>query len=49
MAWYEIPAFYRANRRMLLESNGNFVYRGYGVLALRHFIVPVFSPVHPTL
>jgi fatty acid desaturase len=49
MAWYEIPAFYRANRTMLLASNGNFVYRGYGVLALRHFIVPVFSPVHPTL
>jgi fatty acid desaturase len=48
MAWYEIPGFYRANRTMLLESNGNFVYRGYGVLALRHFLVPVFSPVHPT-
>jgi fatty acid desaturase len=49
MAWYEIPGFYRANRAMLLESNGHFVYRGYGVLAWRHFLVPVFSPVHPTL
>jgi fatty acid desaturase len=49
MAWYEIPRFYRENRSELLQSNGQFVYRGYGQLARRYFFVPVFSPVHPTL
>jgi fatty acid desaturase len=49
MAWYEIPRFYRENRAELLQSNGQFVYKGYGYLARRYFFVPVFSPVHPTL
>jgi len=37
MPWYDIPRFYRENRSALLESNGNFVYKGYGVLAKRYF------------
>jgi fatty acid desaturase len=49
MAWYDIPAYYRANRAELLKINGHFVYRGYAQLAKRHLFVPVFSPVHPTL
>jgi fatty acid desaturase len=49
MPWYEIPRFYRENRHELLASNGDFVYRGYTVLARRYFLTPVFSPVHPTL
>jgi fatty acid desaturase len=49
MAWYEIPRFYRENRALLLESNAEFVYKGYGELARRYFFVPVFSPVHPLL
>jgi fatty acid desaturase len=49
MPWYDIPRFYRENRSALLESNGNFVYKGYGVLAKRYFFAPVFSPVHPFL
>lgn len=49
MPWYEIPRFYRENRTELLQSNGQFVYRGYGYLAKRYFFAPVFSPVHPTL
>jgi fatty acid desaturase len=49
MPWYEIPRFYRENRAMLLSSNGQFAYSGYGVLARRYFLTPVFSPVHPTL
>ena len=49
MPWYEIPRFYRENRRELLAGNGDFVYRGYAVLARRYFLTPVFSPVHPTL
>jgi len=49
MPWYDIPEFYRANRALLLNDNGNFVYRGYAELAKRYFFVPVFSPVHPFL
>jgi fatty acid desaturase len=49
MPWYDIPRFYRENRAALLESNGQFVYKGYGVLARRYFLVPVFSPIYPTL
>ena len=49
MPWYEIPRFYRENRALLLADNGAFVYPGYAVLARRYFLVPVFSPVHPTL
>jgi fatty acid desaturase len=49
MPWYEIPRYYRENRAALLQSNGNFIYRGYAQLAARYFFVPVFSPVHPFL
>jgi fatty acid desaturase len=49
MPWYEIPRFYRENRAQLLATNGHFVFAGYGQLARRYFLVPVFSPVHPTL
>jgi fatty acid desaturase len=49
MPWYDIPRFYRTNRAQLLQSNAEFVYKGYGELARRYLFVPVFSPVHPTL
>jgi len=49
MAWYDIPAYYRANRAELMRLNANFVYRGYAQLARRYLFVPVFSPIHPTL
>jgi len=49
MAWYDIPAYYRANRAELLELNANFVFRGYTELARRYWLSPVFSPIHPIL
>ena len=49
MPWYDIPRFYRENRVELLAANGRFVYKGYAQLAWNYFLVPVFSPVHPTL
>src|SRR5580692_2877705 len=49
MPWYDIPRFYRENRAELLASNGQIVYKGYVQLARSYFLVPVFSPVHPTL
>ena len=49
MPWYDIPRFYRDNRAALLAGNGQFVFKGYAQLARNYFLVPVFSPVHPTL
>jgi hypothetical protein len=49
MPWYDIPRFYRENRADLLAGNGQFVYKGYAQLARSYFLIPVFSPVHPTL
>jgi fatty acid desaturase len=49
MPWYDIPRYYRENRRELLKMNGDFIYRGYGVLAKEFAFTPVFSPIHPLL
>jgi fatty acid desaturase len=49
LPWYELPRFYREHRDQLLQDNGHFVYRGYAQIARRYLLVPVFSPVHPTL
>jgi fatty acid desaturase len=49
MPWYEIPRYYRQNKDALLQANGQFVFSGYGVLARKFLLVPVFKPVHPTL
>ena len=49
MAWYDIPAYYRANKEELMRMNGEFTYRGYAQLARHYLFVPVFSPIHPFL
>jgi fatty acid desaturase len=47
MPWYEIPAWYRANRDRLLSENGGLVYNGYFEVARRFFWRPHDRPVHP--
>jgi fatty acid desaturase len=49
MAWYDIPAYYRANKEELMRMNGEFTYKGYAQLARHYLFVPVFSPIHPFL
>jgi fatty acid desaturase len=49
MPWYDIPRYYRENKDELLKGNGQFVFRGYGVLARKYLLSPVFNPIHPTL
>jgi fatty acid desaturase len=49
MAWYDIPAYYRANKEELMRMNGEFMYKGYAQLARHYLFVPVFSPIHPFL
>lgn len=47
MPWYEIPAWYKANRERILIENGGLVYNGYFDVARRFFWRPHDRPVHP--
>jgi fatty acid desaturase len=47
LAWYRIPAKWRANREEMLATNNNFYYRGYLDIARRFMFRPVFDPAHP--
>jgi fatty acid desaturase len=47
MAWYEIPSFWRAHREKVLAHNGNYYFRGYGEIASKWLLKPVFIPSHP--
>jgi len=47
LAWYRIPAAYRADRAGYLQRNGGFLLQGYLRLLWRHGLTPVDSPIHP--
>lgn len=47
LAWYRIPALWRAQRAQFLAGNGSFHFEGYGGLIRRHALRPVDSAVHP--
>ena len=47
MPWFYILDFYRENKEELLETNKHFHFRGYGELARRWGVVPVYIPSHP--
>jgi fatty acid desaturase len=47
MPWYDLPRFYRDNRKKLLSHNGNFVFTGYREIARKYLLKPVFVPIHP--
>ena len=47
LAWYRIPAAYRANRDAYLAGNGNYVMPGYCHVIGRYAFKPVDSPIHP--
>ena len=36
VAWYRLPALYRARRAQVLRRNGGYAYRGYGEVFRRH-------------
>jgi len=48
LPWYEIPKAYRRDRDMLLARNGGYRFSGYGEIARRWLLRPVFVPVHPS-
>lgn len=47
LAWYRLPAYYRANRARLLDENGRLVYAGYGQVFRRFLFRPHDDIVHP--
>ena len=47
LPWYRIPAFYKANREAILQSNGGYLYSGYGEVFRRHFLRAKDRPLHP--
>jgi fatty acid desaturase len=49
LEWYRIPAYFRAHRDTLLALNDHFYFRGYGQIARRNLLRPVFHPIHPYL
>jgi fatty acid desaturase len=38
LAWYELPAYYRAHREELLAKNQHYVMRGYREIFWKHFL-----------
>lgn len=47
IAWYDLPALYRAHREMLVKRNGGLVYSNYGELFARFFVRPHDKLLHP--
>lgn len=47
LPWYEIPAWYRANRERLVAENGGLVYRSYFDVARRFLLRSHDAPPHP--
>jgi fatty acid desaturase len=47
MPWYQIPGFYRKNRKELLAANGGYFLKGYGEIIAKYLFKPVMHPVHP--
>ena len=47
MPWWEIPPFWRAHREQVLSHNGQYYFSGYGEIARKWLLRPVFPPPHP--
>jgi fatty acid desaturase len=46
-SWYRLPRIWREHRDKIVADNGGFVFKGYGEIARRWLIRPIFVPVHP--
>ncbi len=49
LAWYKLPAWYRANREMLIERNGGLVYDSYLDVMRRYWLHPHDQALHPRI
>lgn len=49
LAWYKLPAYYRAERPKLIAKNRAYLMRGYGEIFRRYFLRPKEPVAHPFL
>ena len=49
LAWYRLPAYYRARRAALLAANGSYLLPGYGEVFRRYLLRAKESVPHPLL
>ena len=47
VAWYELPAYYRAEREALIAKNNGYRMNGYGEIFRRYFLKPKEPVAHP--
>jgi fatty acid desaturase len=47
MPWWQIPEYWRANRAQVLAHNGKLYFAGYGEIARKWLLKPIFTPPHP--
>lgn len=49
VAWYRLPALYRASRDDLVARNGGLVYNGYRDIVRRFLVTEHDDPLHPRM
>jgi fatty acid desaturase len=47
VAWYALPALYRADRTEVLRRNGHYLFNGYGEILRRYLLSPRDQVPHP--
>jgi fatty acid desaturase len=49
LPWYRLPAYYAANRSVLLEKNSGYTMKGYGEIFGRYFLAAKEPIAHPNI
>ena len=49
LAWYKLPAYYRAERDRLIAQNNGYLMRGYGEIFRRYFLSPKEPIAYPDM
>jgi fatty acid desaturase len=49
LPWYELPAYYRAERAALIKKNNGYLMRGYGEIFRRYLLTPKEPITYPNL
>lgn len=49
LAWYKLPAFYRAEREALIRQNNGYLMKGYGEIFRRYFFKPKEPIAYPNM
>lgn len=49
LAWYKLPAYYRAERDQLIAKNNGYLMKGYGKMFARFFLTPKEPIPYPNM